>query len=104
MLFQAKSRKGKTDSVLADIKRSPSPPENAKQGQDPADKPSNTSQNGAATRATMTSPRLRTPPPKQEAFDQFRQEKGKQLNDVMMENKGWFAFMCLSFFIIPIYC
>jgi len=84
---RTKSRKGKTDSVLADVKRSPSPAENVKQLQDQTDKPPSTNPAAAGNRAMASPTRPRTPPPKQEAFGQFRHEKGKQLNDVLVENK-----------------
>ena len=87
-LFQAKSRKGKPDSVLADVKRTPSPAENLKPSQEPADKQSSSSQNAVPNRAVATPSRPRTPPPREEAFEQFREEKGKLLNDVMIKNKG----------------
>ncbi|XP_065058635.1 kinesin-like protein KIF9 [Rhopilema esculentum] len=83
---KAKSRKGKPDSSGADTKRSPSPSENIKQTTDSQDKPSSTG-HVAGTRQ-MTSPtRPRTPPPKSESFEQFRNERGKELNIVFLENK-----------------
>lgn len=70
------------------MKRSPSPGENMKQVQDQVDKQSSTGQTATANRVLTTPTRARTPPPKQEAFEQFRQEGGKQINDILLENKG----------------
>ena len=58
-----------------DSKRTPSPIDNTKllpSGDD----------------AQVTPPGSRTPPPKEDAFEEFRKEKGKEVNDVLAENKG----------------
>ncbi len=35
-----------------------------------------------------TSTRPSTPPPKQEAFEQFKQERGREINLILLQNKG----------------
>ena len=87
--FQTKSRKGKPDSGL-DLKRTPSPIDNTKQVQSNDDTQAKPSSTGHAGQQLMSPPRARTPPPKGDAFAEFRKEKGKELNNVLAENKGTF--------------
>ena len=37
-------------------------------------------------------PRPSTPPPKEEAFEQFKKERGSEINKILLSNKGqWFS-------------
>eukprot|EP00794_Sanderia_malayensis_P007005 gene7005-7790_t len=88
---KSKTRKVKPDSG-GETKRSPTPPENTKTTQQQYDDTQRKSSAPAVQAATAnrqpTSPtRPRTPPPKGEAFEQFKTERGERLNNVLTENK-----------------
>ena len=40
-------------------------------------------------------PRPPTPPPKAEAFEQFKRERGSEINKILLNNKGQ-LFICTS--------
>ena len=88
--MQTKSKKGKPDSSGGEHKRSPSPQLGAdsKPVQQTDETQGRNSSPVQVAVTAQTPPIARTPPPKTEAFEQFKQERGNELNRVLTDNKG----------------
>ena len=43
---------------------------------------------GSLESSSMSEPRPSTPPPKDEAFEQFKRERGSEINKILLLNKG----------------
>ncbi len=49
--------------------------------QDLTETDTSSSETGGGTRPS-------TPPPREDAFEQFKQERGKEINQILLQNKG----------------
>ncbi len=80
------------------------------QTEDAQGKLSTPGQNSMNNQPLATPPRPRTPPPKQEAFEQFKKERGERLHQILMENKGtltctgFFYLLCSALFSFSLRC
>ena len=78
-----KSRKNKERTGSADRK---SPP--AQVGAGPANENQDVTQSVSPTASQSPNQRPSTPPSKREAFEEFKQERGSEINRILNENKG----------------